>query len=88
MVFAACILMSFLLEGAEAASHADHVCDGDSCPVCLVDQHIKNFSRQLKYLCARFVFSLGVFLLSPFIFKQIFCYMPISSVKLKIKMNT
>jgi hypothetical protein len=85
--------MFFLLEGIVAtfhagASHSDHVCDEESCPLCLVNEHIKNYSRQLRGLCAHSAFPMAVFLLSFFILKQFFCYIPTSSVELKIKMNT
>jgi hypothetical protein len=85
---ALCIAAAFLLEGIAATFHRDHVCDEESCPLCLAKDHIKNFSRQLKGLCSHFAFPMAVFLLSFFILKQFFCYIPTSSVELKIKMNT
>jgi hypothetical protein len=93
MAFAICIAMTFLLEGIAAAFHAEashraHVCEEESCPLCLANEHIRNFSRQFKSLCSHFVFPMAVFLLSFFTLKQFFCYIPTSSVKLKIKMNT
>jgi hypothetical protein len=88
MVLAVCVVAAFLFLGIAAAPHTDHVCDGESCPVCVIAQHAKNISRQLKGVCARFVLSLAVFLPSLFILKQFFYYTPVSSVALKIKMNT
>jgi hypothetical protein len=85
---ALCVALAFLLESQAAAFHSDHICDEESCPLCMVNDHIKNFSRQLKSLCSHFAFPMTVFLLSFFILKQFFCYILTSSVKLKIKMNT
>jgi hypothetical protein len=87
LVFAACVATAFLFEGSAATSHADHTGDEDSCPICFIDQHIKNFPRQLKILWSHFAFPMGALLLSAFIVKQFFDYIPASSVKLKIKMT-
>jgi hypothetical protein len=86
MALALCVALAFLLEGFAAAPHRDHVCEGAGCSICLVNLHIKNLSRQIP--CSRFALPLGVLLLSLCIIKQFFYYMPVSSVKLKIKMNT
>ncbi|MDR0597888.1 MAG: hypothetical protein LBG14_05215 [Treponema sp.] len=88
VVFAACIAGAFLFADIAAESHRDHICDGESCPLCVIGRHIKNFSRQPKNLCFRPAFSAGAFLLSAFVLKRFFCSIPVSSVKLKIKMNT
>jgi hypothetical protein len=87
IAFALCVALAFLFEGIAAASHADHAGGEDSCPLCLVSQHIKNFPRPFRNLCSHLAVPLGVFLLSAFVFRQFFCYIPVSSVKLKIKMN-
>jgi hypothetical protein len=88
MALALCVSAAFLFAEIAAESHRDHICDGDSCLLCVIGQHIKNFSRQPKNLCFRAAFSVGAFLLSAFVLKRFFCYIPVSSVKLKIKMNT
>jgi hypothetical protein len=93
MALALCVALAFLLGGIAEAVHAgtahrDHACDEESCPLCLAKDHIKNFSRQLRGLCSPIAFPMAVFLLSFFILKQFFYYMPTSSVELKIKMNT
>ena len=88
MVFAACIAAAFLFAEIAAESHGDHAYDGENCPLCVIGQHIKNLSRQPKNLCSHPAFSMGALLLCAFILKQFFRYIPVSSVKLKIKMNT
>jgi hypothetical protein len=88
MAFAVCVAAAFLFAGIETSSHADHPYDEESCPICLIAQHAQNLSRQLKVVCVRLALPATVFLLSLFIFKQFFYYIPVSSVALKIKMNT
>jgi hypothetical protein len=88
MVLAACVAAIFLFAGIAEAPRADHVCDGESCPVCCAAQHAQNLFRQLRCVCARLALPMAVFLLSVFILKQFFYYIPVSSVALKIKMNT
>jgi hypothetical protein len=88
VLFALCVVATLLCEGIAEASHGDHLHDGDNCPVCMVDQQLKNPSRQFKIPCPSLAFPLGGGLLSAFIQKQFFCYSLASSVKLKIKMNT
>jgi hypothetical protein len=88
LAFAACIAAALLFSEIAAESRRDHVCEGESCPLCVISQHIKKFSRQPKNFCSHSAFSMGAFLLSAFVLKQFFCYIPVSSVKLKIKMNT
>jgi hypothetical protein len=88
MLFVLCVVVTLLFEGTVEASHGDHIHDGDNCPVCMVDQHLKNSSRQFKIPCLSLAFPLGGGLWSASIQKQFFCYSPARSVKLKIKMNT
>jgi hypothetical protein len=88
MALAACVAAALLFAGIAASPRADHVCDGESCPLCLIAQHAQNLYRQLKGACVRFALPLAVFLLSLYILKQFFSYIPASSVALKIKLNT
>jgi hypothetical protein len=87
MALAVCVVAAFLFLGIAAAPHTDHVCDEESCSICVIAQHTKNLSRQLKSAFVRFIIPMTVFLLSLFILKQSFYYTPVSSVALKIKMN-
>jgi hypothetical protein len=88
MVLVICVAAAFLCAGFAETPHADHVCDEESCPLCVIAQSARNLSRQLGGACVRFVFSMAVFLLSIFILKQFLYHLPVSSVALKIKMNT
>ena len=88
MALALCVSAAFLFAGIAERACADHVCDGDSCPVCSLCRQTDNFLRQLKNAGAHAAFPLGIRLASAFMTKQFFCSMPTSSVKLKIRMNT
>jgi hypothetical protein len=66
----------------------DHDCCGEGCPVCLLTERAENFSRQPKYIAFHPGFS-GANLL-PFAVVlnfTVFRPMPLSSVRLKVKMN-
>jgi hypothetical protein len=88
VVFAACMATAFLFFGAAESSHAGHPGDEDSCPICVIAQHAENMFRQFRDAGPWLVFSVAFFLLSVFVTKNIFDYIPVSPVKQKIKMNT
>jgi hypothetical protein len=88
VVFAACVVAAFLLLGTTETSHEDHPGDADACPICVIARHAENIFRQLRNAGPCFVFFALFFLLSAFMAKQFFYYIPASPVGQKIKMNT
>jgi hypothetical protein len=80
--------MGLLFSGIFAAVHSDHDCPGEGCPVCLQIQGAVNFLRQCKSAAFHDAFSQGAFLAVIFILRSaVFCFIPSSSVRLKVKMN-
>jgi hypothetical protein len=88
VVFAACMAAAFLFFGAAETSHADHPGEEDACPICFFTQHAENVFRQFRHSGPALVFSVVFFLLSAFVTKNFFDYIPVNPVKQKIKMNT
>jgi hypothetical protein len=81
------IMVSFFLESA-AAIRDDHVCINGDCPICLLIQRAENFCRQLKGAAFYPGFSVTALLTAVFILKfVVFCFVPLSAVQLKVKMN-
>jgi hypothetical protein len=69
-------------------SHAAHDCRGEDCPVCLLIQRAENFSRQAKNAVFYPGPSVNARRLSAVIFGLvIFRFVPLSAVRLKVKMN-
>jgi hypothetical protein len=70
------------------AFHWDHDCYGAGCPVCFLIQRAENFSRQLRSAASYSGFSESALLTAVFILRfALFCFIILSSVRLKIKMN-
>lgn len=71
-----------------AASHREHDCRGEGCPVCFLIQGAENFFRQFKCTALYTGFSVNALVMAVFILHAVvFCVLPLSSVRLKVKMN-
>jgi hypothetical protein len=88
MALVLCAAAAFLLTGLAERACADHICDGDTCPLCSLGRLATNVSRPLKNAPPRSAFPPGIAPASLGMTKQFFYYTPASSVRLKIKMNT
>ncbi|MDR2375005.1 MAG: hypothetical protein LBD96_01050 [Treponema sp.] len=86
LVLCCCVVSTLLFSGFFIASHADHDCLGEECPLCLLAQMALNFSRQLKQIPAFPV--VPPLLVSPLAAGfRFFCTPPASSVRLKVRIN-
>jgi hypothetical protein len=89
LVFCCCFVPAVLFSGFFIASHENHDCQGEDCPLCLLVRGALNFSRQLRQAPAFSVFSPGVLLIRPLIAGFFAFYtIPASAVQLKVRINT
>ncbi|MDR1252298.1 MAG: hypothetical protein LBK62_09040 [Treponema sp.] len=83
-----CFIMASCVSETLIAVHSDHDCSGGSCPVCLLIQRAENFSRQPKYSVFHPGLSVTALFLAALVLNfAVFRFIPLSSVRLKIKMN-
>jgi hypothetical protein len=86
---ALCFIIAAVVSETVIAVHADHDCRGEGCPVCLLMQRAENFSRNSGYAAIHSVFSAAGLLLAAVVLNfAVFRPVPLSSVRLKVKMNT
>jgi hypothetical protein len=80
--------MSAVVSETLIAVYAEHDCVGEGCPLCILIQRMENYFRQSK--CAVFHpgFSITDILLASLILNfAVFRIIPLSAVRLKVKMN-
>jgi hypothetical protein len=83
-----CFITAFLFPENYIAFHWDHDCYGADCPACLMIQGAEHFLRQFRGAAFYPAFSGRAFLAAAFILKfAVLSLIPLSSVRLKIKMN-
>jgi hypothetical protein len=78
----------FLFSETRAALHAEHTYCGEDCPVCSLMQGMTHGFRQVRYAPVFPVVPPGVFTgaaLAAWV--SVVCGIPVSSVRLKVKMN-
>ncbi|MDR2176483.1 MAG: hypothetical protein LBP20_00380 [Treponema sp.] len=83
-----CLIPAILLSGLFIASHTDHDCRGEECPLCALLQGALNFSRQLRQAPVFPALFPGAFL--PGLFVPGFrarSAVPASAVRLKVRIN-
>ena len=83
-----CFIMSAIVTETIAAVNNDHNCSGEGCPVCVMVQQAENFCRQFKYAAFDSGFSAtGILPARAVLSFAVFSPVPLSSVRLKVKMN-
>ena len=83
-----CFITTAMVAETIVAVNADHDCLGESCPVCVMVQQAENFSRQFKYAAFDSGFSTtGIIPARAVLSFAVFSPVPLSSVRLKVKMN-
>jgi hypothetical protein len=83
-----CFIMTVMVSETIIAAHTDHDCTGESCPLCIMVQRAENFSRQFKHVTFHPGSSTASIILSTVVLNfAVFCPVPLSSVRLKVKMN-
>jgi hypothetical protein len=66
----------------------DHHCHGADCPVCLLIQRTENFFKQLRNAVFYAGFQAALLLTMTFILNRpFFFFIPMSAVRLKVKIN-
>jgi hypothetical protein len=82
-----CFVSASLFSDNYIVSHGEHDCRGEGCPVCLLIQRAEFFSRQSNILFypgySAAVRRTAVFILGSVVFR----FIPLSAVRLKVKMN-
>ncbi|MDR1105915.1 MAG: hypothetical protein LBL44_06120 [Treponema sp.] len=88
LVLCFCFVLAAFFSEHFAAVHEVHNCQGEGCPVCLLIQAAKNFSRQFKYAALFPGVLFGAASAdAPAPYRAVFPFAPLSSVGLKVKMN-
>jgi hypothetical protein len=88
LILCCCGVALFLVSETCTAFHADHDCCGEGCPVCSLLQDLARGSRQFRYAPAVPAFPPGVVLLAALGARFLVCRgIPVSGVRLKVKMN-
>jgi hypothetical protein len=88
LIFCCCFVLAVLFSGFVIVFHGDHDCGGEECPVCILVQGTLNFSRQLKQVPVFSIFPPNILLLIPLSAGFFAFYaVPVSSVRLKVKIN-
>ncbi|MDR1956831.1 MAG: hypothetical protein LBQ30_08265 [Treponema sp.] len=83
-----CLVCAVLLSERFIAAHRDHDCCGAECPICLLIQGAAHFSRQLKSAAGYSGFALRVRMTSLLgVRVGLVKYIPLSPVRLNVKMN-
>jgi hypothetical protein len=83
-----CFAVVFLFSETVVSIQPDHDCCGADCPVCLLMQRVENFFRQLKNAVFHAGFPVTAFLMTTFILNRAsFLFVPMSAVRLKVKIN-
>jgi hypothetical protein len=78
-----------LFSEAVISGRPDHECGGADCPVCLLVQQAEIFFRQLKTAAVFHAgFPAAAALTAVFVLKRsLFLFIPITAVRLKVKIN-
>jgi hypothetical protein len=83
-----CFIISVAVPEMIIAVCQDHDCSGEGCPVCLLIKGAEDCSRQPKYSAFHPGFPVSAILGAAAVLDfAIFCHVPASSVRLKVKMN-
>jgi hypothetical protein len=83
-----CFIAASLSAETVLAVHQDHPCTGADCPVCLLIQRTENSFRQFKNVVFFSGFQGAAFLMTALVLKRaIFLFLPLSAVRLKVKIN-
>jgi hypothetical protein len=85
-----CLCVAAVSVSAETvfSIHPDHACTGAGCPVCLFIQRMENFCKQLKCAAVYPCFQPAGLLIIAFVLKHcFFLLIPLSAVRLKVKIN-
>jgi hypothetical protein len=85
---ALCFAAASLFSENYVLSHAGHDCPGEDCPVCLLIQRAEHFSRQSKNAVFYPGCSAAIrWTAAPSLCLVGFHVIPLSNVRLKVKMN-
>lgn len=83
-----CLIAASLWGEIFVPAHSNHACTGADCPVCLLMRGAENFIRQLKNAAFFSGFQAAAFLMISYILKRaFFLFPPLSTVRLKVKIN-
>ncbi|MDR2051931.1 MAG: hypothetical protein LBP80_00810 [Treponema sp.] len=68
--------------------HPEHECHGADCPVCLLIQRTEFFFRQLRCAVFHAAFPVVALLMMALVLNRVFFFfIPLSAVRLKVKIN-
>jgi hypothetical protein len=82
-----CFALGVLFSENFTGGSMDHDCPGGECPVCPQIQLAMNFSMTLRHAVFHLRLCFRVVLITAVILKLVFHPVPVSAVRLKVKMN-
>jgi hypothetical protein len=83
-----CFVSASLFSENYIVFHGEHDCRGEGCPACLLIQRAENFFRQSKGIAFYSGYSAAVLWMALFVLHlAVFRFIPLSAVRLKVKMN-
>ncbi|MFP3090533.1 hypothetical protein LQZ21_09430 [Treponema sp. TIM-1] len=82
-----CFVSASLFSENYILPHGEHDCPGEGCPVCPLIQGAANFSRQAKNAVLPEYSAAVRWMALVMLHLVVFRFIPLSAVRLKVKMN-